>query len=117
MHTDHKKLLFFLKTKKIEPKTNTTVKKNACYDFAIKYIKNENNVGANVLNKKPDYNNPNKLIKPMLTRNGNYMQIIEATEKNENIIKNAHDIKLTGHQKNFKTLKKIQKNIMEKHQS
>ena len=43
------------------------------------------------------------------------MEIIETTEKIENIIKNAHDIKLTGHQKVLKTLKKIQKNEMEKH--
>ena len=33
----------------------------------------------------------------MLIRNGNYMQIIEAIEKNENIIRDAHDTKLTGH--------------------
>ena len=70
----------------------------------------KNNVGADVLSKKGDYKNLNKLKKPMLIRNGNYIQIIEITEKNENIIKNAHDTKLTGHQKVFKTLKKIQKN-------
>ena len=36
------------------------------------------------------------------------MQMAEAIEKNENIIKNAHDTKLAGHQKVFKTLKKVQ---------
>ena len=45
----------------------------------------------------------------MLIRNGNYMQITEAIEKNENIIKNAHDIKLTRHQGVLKILKKIKK--------
>ena len=34
----------------------------------------------------------------MLVKNGNYMQITEATEKNNDIIENAHDTKLTGHQ-------------------
>ena len=37
----------------------------------------------------------------MLIKNGDYMQIIEITEK-KNIIKNAHDIKLIGHQKSSK---------------
>ena len=36
------------------------------------------------------------------------MQLVEATEENENIIKNAHDTNLTGHQFFFKTLIKIQ---------
>ena len=44
----------------------------------------------------------------MLVKNGDYMQITEATEKNNDIIKNAHDTKLTGHQKKIKTLTKIQ---------
>ena len=44
----------------------------------------------------------------MLVKNGDYMQITEATEKNNNIIKNAHDIRLAGHQKKIKTLKRIQ---------
>ena len=44
----------------------------------------------------------------MLVKNGNYMQITEATEKNNDIIKKAHDTRLSGHQRIFKTLKKIQ---------
>ena len=108
VHTDHKKLLFFLETKKLNQKQVRWLKNFACYDFAIEHIKNETNVGANVLSRKPDCKNPNKLRKPMLIKNGNYMQIIEVTEKNENIIKNAHDTKLIGHQKILKTLKKIQ---------
>ena len=44
----------------------------------------------------------------MLVKNGNYMQITEAIEKNNDIIRNIHDTKITGHQKIFKTLKKIQ---------
>ena len=44
----------------------------------------------------------------MLVKNGNYMQIIKTTEENNDIIKKAHDIKLTGYQKIFKTLKRIQ---------
>ena len=87
------------------------VKKIACYDFVIKYIKNENNVGANALNKKPDYKNPNKLIKSMLVKNGNYMQVTEATEENNDIIRDAHDTKLAGYQKVLKTLKRIQEKI------
>ena len=43
----------------------------------------------------------------MLVKNGNYMQIAEATEKND-IIRNVHDIKLTGYQRIFNTLKRIQ---------
>ena len=82
------------------------VKKIRCYDFAIKYIKNENNIGADALNRKPDYKNPNKLVKPMLIKNGNYKKLIKITEKNENIIRDAHDIKLIGYQKVLKTLKK-----------
>ena len=103
VHTDHKKLIFFLETKQLNPRQVRWLKKFTCYDFAIKYIKNENNVGADVLSKKPDYKNPNKLIKPLLVKNGNYMQIAEATEKNNDIIKNVHDSKLAGHQKFFKT--------------
>ena len=66
-------------------------------------ILKKNYIGADALNRKPDYKNPNKLIKPMLVKNGNYMQITEATEKNNDIIRNAHDTKLS------KTLKRIQK--------
>ena len=44
----------------------------------------------------------------MLVRNGNYMQITEATEENNDIIKNIHDTRITGHQKIFKVLKRIQ---------
>ena len=81
VHTDHKKLLlFFLETKQLNPKQIRWLKKFAFYDFVIKYIKNENNVGANVLKKKPNYKKSNKLIKPMLIKNNNYMQIIEATD-------------------------------------
>ena len=108
VHIDHKKLMFFLETKQLSQKQIRWLKKFACYDFAIKYIKNKNNIGADALNKKPDYKNPNKLIKPMLVKNGNYMQMTEATEKNNDIIRNAHDTKLTGYQRIFKTLKKIQ---------
>ena len=108
VHTDRKKIFFFLETKELSQKQIRWLKKFACYDFAIKYIKGENNVGADVLSRKPDYKNLKKLIKPMLIRNGNYMQIAEATEKNENIIKNAHDTELIGHQGILKTLKRIQ---------
>ena len=68
VHIDHKRLMFFLETKQLSPRQIRWLKKLACYDFAIKYIKNENNVGADVLSKKPDYKNPNKLIKPMLVK-------------------------------------------------
>ena len=108
VHIDHKKLIFFLETKQLNPKKIRWLKKFACYDFAIKYIKKGNNVGADALNRKPDYKNLNKLIKSMLVKNGNYMQITEATEKNNDIIKNVHETKLAGHQKKFKTLKKLQ---------
>ena len=108
VYIDHKKLTFFLKTKQLSPKQIRWLKKFPCYDFAIKYIKNENNVGADALNRKPDYKNPNKFIKPMLVKNGCYMQITEATEKNNDIIRNVHDTRLTGYQKKLKTLKKIQ---------
>ena len=117
VHTDHKNLLFFLETKQLNPKQIRWLKNFACYDFAIKYIKNENNVGADALNKKPDYKNRNKMVKLMLIKNGNYMQITEKTEKNENIIKNVHDTKLIGHQFFFKTLKKIPKKRHGKHQN
>ena len=108
VHIDHKKLLLFLETKQLNPKQIRWLKEFACYDFAIKHIKRKNNIGADVLSKKPNYKNPNKLIKPMLIKNGNYMQITEATEENNNIIREAHDTKLSGHQGIFKTLKKIQ---------
>ena len=109
VHIDHKGLMFFfLETKQLSPRQVRWLKEFVCYDFAIKYIKNENNVGANVLNRKPNYKNLNKFIKSMLIRNGDYMQITETIEKNNDIIKNVHDTKLTGHQRIFKTLKKIQ---------
>ena len=81
VHIDHKRLMLFLKTKQLNLKQIRWLKKLACYDFAIKYIKNENNVGADALNRKPNYKNLNKFIKPMLVKNGDYMQITEATEK------------------------------------
>ena len=108
VHTDHKRLMFFLETKQLNPRQVRWLKKLACYDFAIKHIKNENNIGADALSRRPDYKNFNKLIKPMLVKNGNYMQIAETTEKNNDIIKKVHDTRLAGHQKIFKTLKKIQ---------
>ena len=37
------------------------------------------------------------------------MQITETTEKNNDIIRNAHDTKLAGHQRILKKLKRIQK--------
>ena len=45
----------------------------------------------------------------MLIKNGNYMQILEATEKTENIIKHFYNTKFIGHQIFLKTLKRIQK--------
>ena len=45
------------------------------------------------------------------------MQITKTTEKNDDMIKNAHDSKIAKHQNILKTLKKIQKNHMEKRQS
>ena len=54
VHTDHKKLMPFLETKQLSPKQVRWLKELACYDFAIKHIKNENNVGANALSRKPD---------------------------------------------------------------
>ena len=108
VHTDHKGLMFFLETKQLSPKQVRWLEKLACYDFAIKHIKGKDNVGADALSRKPDYKNPNKLIKPMLIKNGNYMQVIEATEENNDIIKNVHDTRLAGHQGIFKILKRIQ---------
>ena len=107
VYIDHKRLMLFLETKQLNPKQVRWLKEFACYDFAIKHIKNENNVGANALSRRPDYKNPKKFIKPMLVRNGNYMQINETTEENNDIIKNVHDAKLAGHQRIFKTLKRI----------
>ena len=43
----------------------------------------------------------------MLVKNNNYMQITEATEKNNDIIRNVHDTKLTGYQFFLKTLSRI----------
>ena len=109
VHTDHKRLMFFLETKQLSPRQIRWLKELACYDFAIKHIKGENNVGADALSRKPDYKNFNRPTKPMLIRNGDYMQVAETTEENQNIIKKTHDTKLTGHQGIFKTFKKIQK--------
>ena len=81
VYTDHKKLMPFFETKQLNPKQVRWLKELACYDFAIKHIKNENNIGADALNRRPDYKNPDKLIKPMLVKNGNYIQITEATKK------------------------------------
>ena len=108
VHIDHKRLMFFLEIKPLNPKQVRWLEELACYDFAIKHIKGEDNIGTNALNRKPDYKNPDKLIKPMLVKNGNYMQVTEATKKNNDIIRNVHDTRITGHQKIFKTLKKIQ---------
>ena len=108
VHIDHKKLMFFLEKKQLSPRQIRWLKKLASYDFDIKYIKGDDNVGADALSRKPDYKNPNKIIKPMLVRNGNYMQVAETTEKNNDIIRNVHDTRLTGHQKKLKILKKIQ---------
>ena len=69
----------------------------------------KNNIGADVLNRKPNYQKFDRPTKPMLVKNGDYMQVIETTEKNQNIIKEIHDTKLTGHQGVFKTFKKIKK--------
>ena len=88
VHTDHKGLMFFLETKQLNPRHVRWLKELACYDFAIKYIKSENNFGADALNRRPDYKNKKKLIKPMLVKNGDYMQITEATEENNDIIRN-----------------------------
>ena len=38
VHTDHKRLMFFLETKQLNPKQIRWLKEFACYDFAIKYI-------------------------------------------------------------------------------
>ena len=91
VHIDHKRLLPFLETKQLNPKQIRWLKKLACYDFAIKHIKKENNIGADVLSRKPDYKKFDRPTKPMLVRNGDYMQVAEATEENQNIIKEAHD--------------------------
>ena len=105
-----------METKELNPKQIRWLKKFACYDFAIKYIKNENNVGADALNRKTDYKNPNKFIKPMLVKNGDYMQVTEVTEKNNDIIRNVHDTKLTGYQKKIENAEKdTGKNYLEKH--
>ena len=47
----------------------------------------------------------------MLVRKSDYMQVAEASEENQNIIREAHDTKLAGYQGVFKTFKKIQKKI------
>ena len=44
----------------------------------------------------------------MLVKNGDYMQITETTEENNDIIRKIHDTKSTGHQFFLKTLKRIQ---------
>ena len=47
----------------------------------------------------------------MLVKNGNYMQVTEATEENNDIMRDVHDTRLTGHQRILKTLKRIQEKI------
>ena len=98
----------FFGNKTVKPKTNPAIKKACMLRLCNQIYKNENNVGADALSKKPIYNNPNKFIKPMLVKNGNYMQITEVTEKNNDIIRNAHDNKINRASKKIKTLKKIQ---------
>ena len=110
VHIDHKKLLPFLETKQLSPKQIRWLKKFACYDFAIKHIKKENNIDANALSRKKNYKIFNRPTKPMLVKKNDYMQVVETTEENQNIIKKVHDIKLAGHQGVFKTFKRIQKN-------
>ena len=85
------------------------MEKFACYDSAIKYIKNENNVGTNVLNKKPDYKNPNKLTKPMLVKNGDYMQITETTGKKRKHHQNNTRFQIGKTPKCFKDIEKNKK--------
>ena len=106
--------MLFLETKQLNPRQIRWLKEFACYDFAIKHIKSENNIGADALSRKPTYKFFDKLIKPMLVKNGNYMQVTEATEKNNDIIKKVHDTKLAGHQRIFKTLKRIQEKTTQK---
>ena len=112
IHTDHKGLLPFLQIKQLSPRQVRWLKKLTGYDFAIKYIKRKNNIGADALNRRPDYKIFNKPAKPMLVRKGDYMQVTEATEENQNVIREAHDTRFAGHQRVFKTLKKVQKKMI-----
>ena len=54
----------------------------------------------------------------MLVKNGDYMQIAEATERNNDIIRNVHDTKkINRASKNFQNIEKnTRKNNLEKHQ-
>ena len=79
VHIDHKGLMFFLETKQLSPKQVWWLKEFAYYDFAIKHIKSENNIGTDALSRKPDYKKFDELIKPMLVKNGKYMQVTETT--------------------------------------
>ena len=86
------------------------VKKIRMLRFRNQTYQKKNNIGANALSRKPNYKNFNRPTKPMLIRKNDYMQVAEATEENQNIIKKAHDAKLAGYQRVFKPFKRIQKN-------
>ena len=65
VHTNHKNLLSFLE-KKIKPKTNSIIKTICLLRFHNQTHKK--NIGANVLNRNPDYKNPERTIKPILVK-------------------------------------------------
>ena len=79
------------------------------YDFVIKYIKRDNNIGVDVLSRRLDYENYESLQILILKRKGDYLRIqkCEVIKNHEEEIKKTYDERTLRYQKVLKTLKRV----------
>lgn len=78
--------------KKLNARQTRWLKELVSYDFVIKHIAEVENIEADALSRRLDYEFHSKLIKLMLKRKGEHFELAEAIEKNMNIIKFCHDL-------------------------
>ena len=119
IYTNHKNLLSFLCDKKLNQKQMRWAKKITHYDFEIKHIKETNNIVIDVLNRRANYEATKRISRLLLKRNETMLKRAKTFEEIWDVIRQAHDSKISRHQSVIKTLKRVQKatnmHILKKH--
>ena len=81
------------------------------YNFRIKHIKKKQNMRADALNKRSDYETNKSTSKQFFTEKNEVMKLTECSENLERIIKKHHEFKDHEHSEIQKTYEKIMRKI------
>ena len=108
---DHKNFQLFKTVKKLNKKQTKWSKCLADYNFRIKHIKEKQNVRADALSRKSDYEADKFTSKQLFTENNEVLKLAECSEDLERIIKKHHELRDHKHSEIQRTYEKVMRKV------